>query len=82
MHRVEIEPFYFGTSSKPLFGCYHVPQSALRRDCGVLFCAPMGSEYVRFHRAYRQLADRLAKAGFPVLRFDFYGCGDSSGDGT
>jgi len=40
----------------------------------------MGREYIQFHRAYRQLALRLSRAGFPVLRFDFYGCGDSSGD--
>jgi len=40
----------------------------------------MGDEYIRFHRAFRQLADRLCNAGFPVLRFDFYGCGDSGGD--
>jgi pimeloyl-ACP methyl ester carboxylesterase len=31
------------------------------------------------HRALRQLAVRLAQAGFAALRFDFYGCGDSEG---
>lgn len=40
----------------------------------------MGEEYIRFHRAYRQLAFRLSNVGFPALRFDFYGCGDSGGD--
>jgi alpha-beta hydrolase superfamily lysophospholipase len=40
----------------------------------------MGDEYIRFHRAFRQLAERLAGVGFPVLRFDFYGCGDSAGE--
>lgn len=40
----------------------------------------MGQEYIRSHRAYRELAARLSKVGFPVLRFDFYGCGDSGGD--
>jgi pimeloyl-ACP methyl ester carboxylesterase len=41
----------------------------------------MGHEYIVSHRAYQKLAVRLAHAGFPVLRFDFYGCGDSAGDG-
>lgn len=39
----------------------------------------MGHEYVSSHRALRQLAARLCGAGFPTLRFDYYGCGDSTG---
>ena len=73
-----VEPFYFGTAGS-LFGCYHAPQGAKRRDSGVVLCNPMGFEYIRAHRAYRQLAIRLSHAGFPVLRFDYYGCGDSGG---
>jgi pimeloyl-ACP methyl ester carboxylesterase len=46
----------------------------------VILCHPLGEEYIRFHRVYRQLSFRLSNIGFPVLRFDFYGCGDSSGD--
>lgn len=32
------------------------------------------------HRAYRQLSMLFSKAGFHVLRFDYYGCGDSGGE--
>jgi alpha/beta superfamily hydrolase len=77
---IEGEPFYFGPPDQALFGCYHAPQPALARPCGLVLCNPMGHEYIRAHRALRQLAVRLAKAGFHVLRFDYYGSGDSSGD--
>jgi len=77
----EINPFFFGSSAKRLFGCYHAPRPGVARDCGVVLCSPMGHEYIVSHRAYQKLAVRLSQAGFPVLRFDFYGCGDSAGDG-
>jgi pimeloyl-ACP methyl ester carboxylesterase len=75
-----MNPFHFGTSHKSLFGVYHLPQAGPERDCGIVLCYPMGYEYIRAHRAFRQLAIHLTNAGFHVLRFDYYGCGDSSGD--
>jgi pimeloyl-ACP methyl ester carboxylesterase len=72
--------FYFGTSSRPLLGAYHPPKSDTARSVGVVLCYPFGQEYMRAHRAFRQLAMRLATAGFHVLRFDYSGTGDSSGD--
>jgi uncharacterized protein len=77
-----IIPVYFGASDKLIFGCLHRSQSIERRRCGVVVCPPVGHEYVNCHRALRQLATLVAKAGFPVLRFDYYGCGDSSGQET
>ena len=79
-NRKEIQPVLFGPSDKQLFGCYHFPKSNMSRNCGVILCNSIGDEYIRFHRAYRQLADLLSRSGFPVLRFDYYGCGDSSGE--
>ena len=75
-----ILPFYFGSPEKRLFGCFHQPPPGRKRKCAVLICQPVGHEYINSHRALRQLAARLADVGFPVLRFDYYGCGDSSGD--
>ncbi len=75
-----IEPFFFGENGKRLFGCYQHPASPVMRSCAMVLCYPFGHEYIQFHRVFRQLAGLLAQAGFPVLRFDFYGCGDSGGD--
>ncbi len=50
------------------------------RTCAVVLCYPIGQEYIRSHRAIYQLAVRLSQAGFHVLRFDYFGCGDSEGD--
>src|SRR5260370_2970625 len=71
--------FYFGRQGRNLFGCFHEPLQRSIRRCAVLICQPIGHEYINSHRALRQLAARLAEAGFPVLRFDYYGCCCSSG---
>ena len=76
----ETHSFYFRTSEKSLFGCYHRPRGKNQRDCGVVLCYPLGQEYIWSHRTFRQLAVGLSRVGFPVLRFDFTGCGDSEGD--
>ena len=75
-----MEPFYFGKSPRALFGVYHPPKAGMTRKTGVVLCYPMGHEYVYSHRAFLRLAMLLSSAGFHVLRFDFYGCGDSEGD--
>ncbi len=74
------QPFFFGPADRQLFGCYHPPTGALDRNLGVVVCNPLGHEAIRAHRALRQLALRLARAGFAVLRFDYYATGDSAGD--
>ena len=76
-----MQPFYFGTSQEQLFGVYHAPESAARRSSAVVMCQPIGHEYLRAHRAFRNLAASLAENGFHVLRFDYLGCGDSSAGG-
>lgn len=75
-----IEPHYFGPAGPALYGCYHAPAGASSPDCGVLLCNPHGHEHIQFHRSMRRLAALLAQEGFPALRFDFSGCGDSAGD--
>lgn len=46
---------------------------------GVVLCNPFGYDALCTHRGWRKLAERLAAAGMPVLRFDYPGTGDSSG---
>jgi esterase/lipase len=74
-----MESFFFGKSPKKLFGNYHPPERSIKRDTGIVLCYPIGQEYVRSHRSFLRLANLLAGQGFHVLRFDYYGCGDSMG---
>ena len=76
-----MHPLFFGSSDGPLYGVYHAPKSRTGRRTGVVLCYPFGQEYMRAHRAFRQVALLLAKSGFHVFRFDYRGTGDSSGDG-
>jgi pimeloyl-ACP methyl ester carboxylesterase len=73
-------PLYFGAPERPLFGFYHPPTGSRVRATGVLLCNPLGDDLIRAHRPFRHLAEDLSAAGFPVLRFDFDGTGDSAGD--
>ena len=76
--RAEAEmPFYFG-SERALFGLFHASGASARK--AVLLCPPLGQDQIRCHRLYRQLAQALAAEGIAVLRFDYYGTGDSAGD--
>jgi alpha-beta hydrolase superfamily lysophospholipase len=72
-------PLHFGSPERTLFGWYHAPQAS-PRAAAVVLCNPIGDDIVRAHRTFRHLAERLAAIGFPVLRFDFHGTGDSAAD--
>ena len=73
-------PLLFGPVSRQLFGLYHAAQGGADGGLAVLICAPFGQEAIRSHRLFRLLADRLSRAGVAVLRFDYFGAGDSPGD--
>jgi alpha/beta superfamily hydrolase len=75
----EMIPLFVG-SERRLFASYHVSQVDTRQNRGVLLCNPFGQEALRAHRLYRSLAERLARSGIDVMRFDYYGTGDSLGN--
>ena len=51
-------PMYFGSSTSPLYGVYHAPMGHDRNQ-GVLLCYPFGQQYMRAHRAFRQMTTQL-----------------------
>lgn len=73
-------PFYFGGRQERLFGIYEPAAIARTTSRAAVLCHPWGDEYLHAHRAMRQLAIKLSRAGFHTLRFDFFGTGDSAGE--
>lgn len=73
-----IKPLFFGTPESSLYGVLHSPETVTEK-LPIVICQPTGHEYMRTHRSLRILATELARRGYPVLRFDYFGCGDSDG---
>lgn len=70
--------FYLESQGQSLFAWWHRP-AGLQPTHGILLCPPIGHENIHAHRAMRHLAQKLASAGFGVLRLDYHGVGDSDG---
>jgi alpha/beta superfamily hydrolase len=62
-----------------LRGMLHEPDPQAARGVCVLLLSPGIKGRVGPHRLYRKIAAGLVPLGFHVLRFDFYGLGDSEG---
>jgi len=72
------EPLAFACGGDTLVGVLCHPVQATRRH-GVLIVVGGPQYRAGSHRMFVELARRLAAAGYPVLRFDVRGMGDSSG---
>jgi len=77
--RSRVEIFHFGPG-RSLYGVLTSPTAA-HASAAVLVCAPVGQEKVRAQFVLQSLARRLAAHGVASLQFDYYGTGDSLGDG-
>ena len=75
------EPLFFPSEGFRLFGVLHLPEGQVR-ERALLFCHPFAEEHKQGYRVFVELARRLASGGFPCLRFDYRGTGDSSGPFT
>lgn len=75
-----VTPIHFGEQERRLYGVFHAAERRDGNAPGVLLLNPFGEEAIRAWRACRVLAERLAAGGAPVLRFDYYGSGDSGGN--
>jgi pimeloyl-ACP methyl ester carboxylesterase len=63
----------------PVFGLLHMPADGPSRQTAVLICPPFGWEESCSYRSRRDWARHLAGAGYPALRIDLPGSGDSGG---
>jgi len=73
--------FFFESSffEHSLYARTHIPVAG-QRDVGVLVVPPIGRERQRILREMANLGRDVAAAGFPVLRFDYRGEGESGGE--
>lgn len=75
------EPAYFMSNGRACLRWLHRPAAAVAtRAVGVVVCNPFGYEALCAHRSLRHFAEQAAARGYPALRFDYDGTGDSAGD--
>jgi dienelactone hydrolase len=67
-----------------LFGWFHGSPGVAKADVAVVICGTLSREALDSHHSLRVMADAFAQAGYPAMRFDYTGSGDSGdiGDST
>jgi len=76
------KPIVFKSGNFEIYGVMHLPHnmSAENHVPAVVFCHGFTGTKVEAHRIFVTMARELEKKGIASLRFDFRGCGDSSGE--
>lgn len=75
----ETPQFFLNRDQKRLFGILHEPDASARQNLAVVFCAALFEEKLWSHRVLVNFARFLAARGVSVLRFDYFGDGESEG---
>jgi alpha/beta superfamily hydrolase len=75
----ETPQFFTNRDGRRLFSVLHRPQDAGARGLAVVVCAPLFEEKLWSHRVLVHFARHLASQGVAVLRFDYFGDGESEG---
>ncbi len=70
---------FFTSSGQRVLGVLHTPQGR-SRDGALVFLHGWAGYRIGPHQMFTKMARRAAERGFPCLRFDFRGRGDSEGD--
>lgn len=73
-------PVIFECMGNDLLGIIHYPENNISFKTGVLIVVGGPQYRVGSHRQFVGLARELAMAGFPAMRFDYRGMGDSEGE--
>lgn len=71
------QALYFNGGDRGLFGWLHCPTTDEYSSIGIVVCNAFGFEAICSHRSVRGFSQAAAASGFPVLRFDYSGTGDS-----
>jgi pimeloyl-ACP methyl ester carboxylesterase len=77
---LQVNLLSLGVAGREIFALHDPAAKVASRARAAVFCNPVGAEQVYAHRALRHLAVRLSRRGFHVLRFDYFGTGDSGGE--
>jgi exosortase A-associated hydrolase 2 len=75
----ETPQFFLNGGGRRLFSILHRPEQATSKKVAVVICAPLFEEKLWSHRVLVNCARFLASRGVSVLRFDYFGDGESEG---